>query len=448
MIKQRFDCWRDFIARNNNHPTVTHTINSIGYSRLAPFLPQPQTYCSYFPQNFVAALMVCLEFPAALFIKHLDYHRRGAATGESGVWKRQILCMAFWDFNGVWKCTVEIMEFCAIIPRGAAPRKRSFHTCSVLGGSLYIFGGITENKTVLSDMYRYEISSNVWDQVEHRVPSGSHGLVSSGFVKGRPCTAPNVSHHTATVLRDRFILTIGGWNGRKRCADLFCFDTVEQFWFHIPESGDVPVGLSSHTATVISSKDILIIGREGGVHTQRRFAGAFYLNFALGRYTEAPFHASSRSGHIASLIPIKASKENYLFVFGGRKSGSHELIGSWDKTKSTTECCFSKQQITDLLSKLTVCSEPCGRQHSRAIELDPKHLFIFGGETWSGVRENVTNEAFILETDKMRWFKVAFSGGDAPKLVGHSMVITADRIFVFGGGASNKQLDTLWEVKF
>lgn len=339
------------------------------------------------------------------------------------------------------------MEFSAILARGTAPSKRAFHSCSTVGDTLYIFGGIAEDRTVLSDIYRYEISSNSWTQIETRVPSSSQNrpLVSSGFPKGRLCTAPSVSHHTATVLRGHFILIIGGWNGRKRCADVFCFDTVEQFWRHIPESGDVPVGLSSHTSTLVSPKDILIIGREGGVHTQRRFAGAFYFNFETGKYTEAPFHASSRSGHTGNLIPIRASKDNHLFVFGGRKSGGYELIGSWNKIDQT-ESCFPKQKITDLLGKSAVCDEPCGRQHAKAVELDRKHLLIFGGETWSGVRENVTNDAFILETDKMRWYKV-LSCADVPKLVGHSIVGTCGKIFVFGGGLSNKYRDTLWEVK-
>lgn len=339
------------------------------------------------------------------------------------------------------------MEFCAVSAQGTAPSKRAFHSCSVVGGLLYIFGGIADDRTVLNDMYMYDVSSNYWSRIEDRVPSSSQSrpLVSSGFPKGRLCTAPRVSHHTATVARDRFILIIGGWNGRKRCADVVCFDTVEQFWRHIPESGDVPVGLSSHTATLVSSRDILIIGREGGVHTQRRFAGAFYLNFETGKYTEAPFHASSRSGHTANLIPIRASKENHLFVFGGRKSGGYELIGSWSKIEQT-EASFPKQRISALLEKSTVCDEPSGRQHAKAVELDSKHLLIFGGETWSGVRENVTNEAFILETDRMRWYKLPLSG-DAPKLVGHSMMTTADKIFVFGGGVNNKYRDTLWEIK-
>ena len=242
------------------------------------------------------------------------------------------------------------MEFSAISTQETSPSKRAFHSCSVLDGSLYIFGGITDNRTVLSDMYRYDVSSNSWSAMESRLPrsSQSRPLVSSVFPKGRLCTAPSVSHHAATVIRGRFILIIGGWNGRKRCADVFCFDIVEQFWRHIPESGDVPVGLSSHTATLVSSTDILIIGREGGVHTQRRFAGAFYLNFETGKYTEAPYHASSRSGHTSNLIPIRASKENHLFVFGGRKSGGYELIGSWNKIEQT-ESSFPKQRLAELI---------------------------------------------------------------------------------------------------
>lgn len=339
------------------------------------------------------------------------------------------------------------MEFFAVSAHGIVPSKRAFHSCSVVGNFLYIFGGIAPNRTVLNDMYMYNISSNMWGRIEDRVPGSSQSrpLVSSGFPKGRLCTAPSVSHHTATAVRGRFILIIGGWNGRKRCADVFCFDTVDQFWRHIPETGDIPVGLSSHTATLVSSKDILIIGREGGVHTQRRFSGAFYLNFETGKYSEAPFHASSRSGHTANLIPIRTSGENHLFVFGGRKSGGYELIGSWRKMEQT-ETSFPQQRISELLGKSAICDEPSGRQHAKAVELGSKHLLIFGGETWSGVRENVTNEAFVLETDTMKWYKLPLVG-DAPKLVGHSMVGCGEKIFVFGGGLSSKYCNTHWEVK-
>lgn len=65
------------------------------------------------------------------------------------------------------------MEFSAISAKGTAPGKRAFHSCSVVGDVLYIFGGIAEDRTVFSDMFRYDISSNAWTQVKNRVPSSS-----------------------------------------------------------------------------------------------------------------------------------------------------------------------------------------------------------------------------------------------------------------------------------
>lgn len=78
-------------------------------------------------------------------------------------------------------------------------------------------------------------------------------------------------------------------------------------------------------------KDILIIGCEGGVYMQCCFFGVFYLNFEIGKYFEVLFYVSFRLGYIVNFIFIRISGENYLFVFGGCKSGGYELIGLWRK---------------------------------------------------------------------------------------------------------------------
>jgi len=45
-----------------------------------------------------------------------------------------------------------------------------------------------------------------------------------------------------------------------------------------------PVGLSSHTATAINDNLICVLGREGGIKTQRRFGDLFLLHLQLGNY--------------------------------------------------------------------------------------------------------------------------------------------------------------------
>ena len=342
---------------------------------------------------------------------------------------------------------LEEMEFASVQISGCAPCKRGYHSCSVLGNSIYIYGGITEDKRVLNDMHKFDISTNTWARIEDKVPRSSPSLplVSSGFPKGRLCTSPCVSHHTATVIRDRYILITGGWNGRKRSADVYCFDSGDKSWRHITVSGDIPVGLSSHTATMISPKDILIIGRKGGVRTQRRFSGAFDFNFETGEYSEAPFHAASRSGHTANLIQIRGSKEHHLFVFGGRRSGGYELMGSWNKVEPHCSA-LTKEKLEKVFAQCTVCEEPSGRQHCQTVEIGRGYLFLFGGETWSGVRDNVTNSAFLLDTRHMKWYKLSVSL-QTPCIVGHTMCVVGERILVFGGLLSSGPSDTLWEVK-
>lgn len=340
------------------------------------------------------------------------------------------------------------MDFSVVTGHGTTPSKRAYHSCSVVGNCLFVFGGIGDDKTVLNTMDRYDAESGSWSRVESVTASVSSTVpkVSRTFPKGTLCDAPSLSHHTATVIKNRYIVIIGGWNGKKRVAEVYCFDTSNTTWRHIPESGEVPVGLSSHTATLVSPKDILIVGREGGVRTQRRFAGAFNLDIETGRYTEAPFHTASRSGHTSNLMHIKSSKELYLFIFGGRKSGGYELLGRWTH-KESDNTALTVSKVEKLLSHCSKCDEPEGRQHCRCVEIGLRYLMFYGGEKWSGVRENVTNEAYLLDTQTMTWYGVPVND-DIPKLVGHTVCVLNDKLMVFGGNFQNKPCNILFSVDF
>lgn len=339
------------------------------------------------------------------------------------------------------------MEFSVVTAHGTTPTKRAYHSCSVVGNILFVFGGAGEDKTVLNSMDRCDIESDSWSKVE-TVPGSSSTVpkASRSFPKGTLCDAPSLSHHTATVVKDRYIITIGGWNGKKRVSDVHCFDTSNSTWRRINVSGDVPVGLSSHTATLVSPKDILIVGREGGVRTQRRFSGAFNLDVETGRYTEAPFHTASRSGHTSNLIHVRTSKEFHLLIFGGRKSGGYELLGGWTH-KETQSQGMTTLEVKKLLSHCVACQEPDGRQHCQCIEIGNRYLMFYGGEKWSGVRENVTNEAYLLDTQNMIWYNIPVNE-NIPKLVGHTMCVVMDKVMVFGGNIQNKPCNMLWNVNF
>ncbi len=77
------------------------------------------------------------------------------------------------------------------------------------------------------------------------------GLSPPELVQTDPDQSPNLSHHAAVLLEDRFFVVIGGWNGRKRSSEVFVLDLNSEKWskLDIKRIGSAPpVGLSGHTA--------------------------------------------------------------------------------------------------------------------------------------------------------------------------------------------------------
>ena len=93
------------------------------------------------------------------------------------------------------------------------------------------------------------------------------------------------------VKNGEVLILVGGWNGRKRSNSVHAFNLTDQKWICVKEwaggRGRVPppVGLSGHTATAINDRLICILGREGGIKTQRRFGDLFLLNLDLGNFS-------------------------------------------------------------------------------------------------------------------------------------------------------------------
>lgn len=57
---------------------------------------------------------------------------------------------------------------------GTLPEERSFHKMLCIGSSLYVFGGCSANHGRLADIYKFDISTNTWEN-----------LGTSSFLKGR-----------------------------------------------------------------------------------------------------------------------------------------------------------------------------------------------------------------------------------------------------------------------
>lgn len=140
---------------------------------------------------------------------------------------------------------------------------RGFHSCSVVQGKLLIFGGLKSTETQeppLGDVVAFDPSLHT---VRTIAPE-------CGYRR---------SHHEAVVLADRWLCVVGGWDGSRRVSDVCVFDAEQGHWERWTEgpSSEPPVGLSSHTCTKLTDHEIRVVGREGGLRTQRRYASIFTL---------------------------------------------------------------------------------------------------------------------------------------------------------------------------
>lgn len=147
---------------------------------------------------------------------------------------------------------------------------RAFHSCTELQGRFYLVGGLPGGGAT-------EPSG---DTVVFDPAAGQ--AVQLG---ARGC--PRRSHHDAAPVGGRWLCVVGGWDGARRLATVAALDTergVWEAWSAAPGSRP-PAGLSSHTCTRVSDRELRVAGREGGTRTQRRYGSIYTLRLDPGART-------------------------------------------------------------------------------------------------------------------------------------------------------------------
>ncbi|XP_069074379.1 kelch domain-containing protein 9 [Pleurodeles waltl] len=314
---------------------------------------------------------------------------------------------------------------------------RAYHTCTVVQGKLFVFGGVkTEGpKAVpLADVVVFDAAQQSVEQVAE---NSRHGR----------------SHHDAAALGGRCLCIVGGWDGTKRVSSVFSFDTESKVWDTWSEgaSNDPPVGLSSHTCTKVSDHELRVVGREGGLRTQRRYASVYTLRVNAKTktywYKEEPSRTASRSGHCAMLLHSKGrdgKDAGYnLLVFGGRDSSDVEMAGHWGKDKMHVDTIHAPK-LTEQLSYLVASNgtsreAPKGLRHHSCTMVGP-FAVVFGGETLSKGRDAICNDLYIYDTRSSppTWFHFP-STDRRQKRIGHRTCLLNDTLYLVGGfGADGK----------
>ncbi|KAF5918325.1 hypothetical protein HPG69_006108 [Diceros bicornis minor] len=332
---------------------------------------------------------------------------------------------------------------------GDALLARAFHSCTELRGRFYLVGG------VLAGGAREPSSDTV-------VFDPAAGLAVRVGARG----GPRRSHHDAVPVGGRWLCVVGGWDGSRRLATVAALDTERGVWeAWTAASGNCPpAGLSSHTCTRLSDRELRVAGREGGTRTQRRYGSIYTLRLDPRAHTycykEEGCHTVSRSGHCAALLQTPGPHPSHqLLLFGGCNSAEPEVAGHWShgkikggkgaelvmpKSLQTIPSFSPKEEppvaphLMEQLARLVSSGQgsrqgPQGLRHHSCSVVGP-FAVLFGGETLTRARDTICNDLYIYDTRKSPSLWFHFPCADRGlKRVGHRTCLWNDQLYLVGG---------------
>uniref|UniRef100_G1P2L7 Kelch domain containing 9 n=1 Tax=Myotis lucifugus TaxID=59463 RepID=G1P2L7_MYOLU len=269
-------------------------------------------------------------------------------------------------------------------------------------------------------------------------PAGGPGRAGGGR-RGGPRRS-----HDAAALGGRWLCAVGGWDGARRLAAVAALDAERgewEAWTAAPGSCP-PAGLSSHTCTRLSDRELRVAGREGGTRTQRRYGSIYTLRLDPGArtycYREESCRSASRSGHCAALLPTPGPRPGHqLLLFGGCDSAEPEVAGHWGYGKIQEEA-PAAPRLTEQLAKLVSSGQgsrqgPRGLRHHSCSVVGP-FAVLFGGETLTRARDTICNDLYVYDARRAPSLWFHFPCADrALKRMGHRTCLCNDQLYLVGG---------------
>ncbi|XP_020278926.1 attractin-like protein 1 isoform X2 [Pseudomyrmex gracilis] len=181
----------------------------------------------------------------------------GSASHCSIVWKDSLYVVGgesfhrakmiyFYDFNGnVWE-TAHV--------DGRAPLPRYAHSCVLFGDKIFVYGGVEQNSTVTNEIWAFDISTKVWENVT--VHDDCHNKTICGPLK--------VAGHTATLVQTK--------NKKEKMVVIFGYspqygylNTVQEYslstreWQIVQTSGFPVKGGYGHSAAYDTHTNLIYV---------------------------------------------------------------------------------------------------------------------------------------------------------------------------------------------
>jgi len=135
------------------------------------------------------------------------------------------------------------MAWSLLEPTGPAPPQLGGHTATLIGSSLYIFGGEDNSRRLNNDLHILDLEAMEWSAPE---TTGTKPLPRSD--------------HVATAFAGRYLLVFGGGSVAHCYQDLSFLDTEQMEWFSPSTKGKAPSPRAGHAAAAVGDKWFVVGG--------------------------------------------------------------------------------------------------------------------------------------------------------------------------------------------
>jgi len=263
------------------------------------------------------------------------------------------------------------------------PSPRSEFGAAVVGGTIYVVGGIDGYFRTLSSAMAYDIGADAWREIPR---------------------LPQAIHHPAVTSDGKKVYVIGGLTGlaSRPTDDVFAFDPEKNAWEQLGRMNDFR---GAAAAAALDGRVYIM----GGMTTAGPDNSMEYYDPSRSGWNGLKSMPSARM-HLAA-----AAAGGKIFALGGRR-------GSVAKNFGTAEAYDPKAEEWQTLPEMAM-----PRSGHAAAGRDGL-VYVFGGESKDGTIAGVE----VLDAKKGTW-----SASVPPMLSprhGLAAVAWKDRLYVIGGG--------------
>lgn len=243
------------------------------------------------------------------------------------------------------------------------------------------------------------------------------------------------SAHGQSMIDDRYIIVMGGWDGRVELDDVHVFDTATKLWHHMPTQGTRPPRRHFHTFIVVNGWGMLIGGYDGDVWMD----DVWGLNLQTWTWHEFS-HKAGKPWPARRASAAGVALHDRIVMFGGY-DGQSFLSDLW------TLHVPSSEDITSLRWELHqpagAGAWPPGRSGHAMTNLGPL-LIVSSGRFHHGRY----NDTWVLNADTMQWHQPSILGALPQPRKTHALARWGLKLWIIGGHAGEEWLNDMHSLDF